>query len=207
MSKLDAFLYKYRGYILGLFAVCVLLYPPFPLFEQDSGTFSMYLQEVLSFGVLGVFLRVKARQHIGEHSRGSKHEADELVTSGVYAYIRHPLYISNIMIIWGMLILHLGFSPLMLFFVFVGGYFEMKLANIEDRFLESRFGDVWRTWASRTGYFPSLSSFWGEKGKKIRALSKRIPPKRTFMQAFYADRSTWAWLLFCNLLLILRKVF
>ena len=41
------------------------------------------------------YLRVKARRVIGEHSRGNIQEADELITWGAYARLRHPLYVSN----------------------------------------------------------------------------------------------------------------
>ena len=79
--------------------------------------------------------------------------------------------------------------------MFVVIAFEVALSQIEDLFLEQKFGDDWRAWASKTSaFFPRFGD------------SKHVLPQRTFWQAFFADSSTWLWLLFCNLLLVLRKV-
>lgn len=206
MNGFFAFLYRFRGYILGLFALGVLWCPAFPLFEQKSSSLYFCLCLVFAFYALGVFLRVKARMHIGAHSRGKKHEASELVTSGVYAYMRHPLYCSNTLIIWGAVILHLGVTPLMFVWGGIGVCFELALARIEDRFLASRFGGEWRTWASQTGVLPTVGALFGGAGKQKRAEARKIPPKRTFMQAFCADWSTWVWLVIVNFLMILLKL-
>jgi hypothetical protein len=80
--------------------------------------------------------------------------------------------------------------------------FEVTLSRNEDRFLEQKFGDVWRCWARKTPAFvPRLSALGASSCD-----SKHVPAQRTFWQAFFADSSTWLWLFFCNLLLILRKV-
>lgn len=205
MNAFSAFLFRFRGYILGLFAVGVLLCPAYPLFGEAPCVQVLYLCGVLALYALGIFLRVKARMHIGAHSRGRKHDADTLVTSGVYAYMRHPLYCSNSLVIFGVVLLHLGLAPAALLWILVGSLFELALARIEDRFLESRFGEEWRAWASRTGVIPSFGSFFGKVAKEKRALSRRVPPKRTFMQAFCADSSTWVWLLIINFLVVLLK--
>lgn len=205
MNKVSAFLYRFRGYILGLLAVGVLLCPAFPLYDENARIQLLYIYGACVFYALGIILRVNARKHIGAHSRGKKHEADDLVTSGVYAYMRHPLYCSNTLIIWGAIILHLGFTPMMFFWGCIGFWFELVLAKIEDRFLESRFGDTWRAWAVKTPIFPNLSCLFGNTRKIKSALSGRIPPKRTFMQAFCADWSSWVWFLFFNFLILIRK--
>lgn len=205
MNKFFAFLYRLRGYILGLFALGVLLCPAYPLIEQETPAQFFCLCLVFVFYTLGVFLRVNARMYIGAHSRGKKHEASELETSGIYAYMRHPLYVSNTLIIMGALVLHLGFTPLMFIWACVGCCFEFLLAKIEDRFLASRFGEEWRKWALQTKILPSFFDLFGNVGKSKRAEARKIPPKRTFMQAFCADWSSWVWLLFFNFLILIQK--
>ena len=195
-SKFSAVLYRFRGYILGLLAVALVAAPPSLLpkpFEFDECA-AGFLMAIPLF-VASAVLRVLARQFIGEHTRGKVHDADKLVTVGVYSRIRHPLYVSNTGFAIGFTFLHLGVSLWVVPFTLAVVLFEVVLARIEDRFLENKFGKTWRKWASATpAFFPHF----------IKLPSYR--PQRSFWQAFFADRSTWLWLLFCNLVLILRKV-
>lgn len=195
-SKISAVLYRFRGYILGLLAVALVAAPPSLLpkpFEFDECV-AGFLMAIPLF-VASAVLRVRARQFIGEHTRGKVHDADKLVTVGVYSRIRHPLYVSNTGFAVGFTFLHLGVSLWVIPFALAVVLFEVELARIEDRFLENKFGETWRKWASATpAFFPHF----------IKLPLYR--PQRSFWQAFFADRSTWLWLLFCNLVLILRKV-
>ena len=195
-SKISAVLYRFRGYILGLLAVALVAAPPSLLpkpFEFDECV-AGFLMAIPLF-VASAVLRVRARQFIGEHTRGKVHDADKLVTVGVYSRIRHPLYVSNTGFAVGFTFLHLGVSLWVIPFALAVVLLEVELARIEDRFLENKFGETWRKWASATpAFFPYF----------IKLPLYR--PQRSFWQAFFADRSTWLWLLFCNLVLILRKV-
>lgn len=193
-KRLSAFLYRYRGYILALVAVTLVITPPCVGY---SG-----LLIAIPFYVVSAFLRVQSRRFIGEHTRGHVHAADSLVTCGPYACVRHPLYISNTGFALGVAFFHLGVSPWVVAFMLVVVAFEVALSRIEDRFLERKFGDVWRAWACKTpAFFPRLG------GSCENACdSKHVPAQRSFWRAFFADSSTWLWLFFCNLLLILRKV-
>ena len=147
-NKFSAFLYRFRGYILGVMAVILVCAPPGN--EPTAPLIAVLLY------ILSAFLRVQTRRFIGEHTRGYEHQADALVTCGPYS-----------------------------------------------RVLERKFGDVWRLWASETpAFFPRLRASHGDCAEKLRML----PLQRTFWQAFFADTSTWLWLLFCNLLLVVRKV-
>lgn len=194
-NKFSAFLYRFRGYILGVMAVILVCAPPGN--EPTAPLIAVLLY------ILSAFLRVQARRFIGEHTRGYEHQADALVTCGPYSCVRHPLYISNTGFALGIAIFHLGFSLWILPFMLVVIAFEVTLSRIEDRFLERKFGDVWRLWAGVTPAFcPRLKALRGERAEDLRV----VPLQRTFWQAFFADTSTWLWLLFCNLLLVVRKV-
>ena len=192
----SAFLYRFRGYILGAFAIALVLVPPsrFPNGIRIDGCVGGVLLAVFLY-VVSALLRVRARQFIGEHTRGKVHAADTLVTEGPYARLRHPLYVSNTGFACGIVFFHLGESLWVLPFIMLIILFEITLARIEDRFLERKFGDAWRDWAVKTPAFvPRLDK------------SSVVLPQRTVWQAFFADSSTWLWLLFCNLLLVLLKV-
>lgn len=207
MRKASDILYRFRGYILALFAVALLACPaaPFPQVSLDAlalkggGTTCIPYIGTLLFYALGIAHRIRARQFIGQHTRGNTHEAAELVTDGPYAHMRHPLYTSNTYIALGAIFFHLGVSELFHIFIIAIVLFEYALAHAEDRFLEEKFGDTWRAWALRT---PMSTA-------NIEALFCRNSggsPTRTVFQAFKADASTWFWFVFFNLIIVLLKL-
>ena len=198
MRKASKLLYRFRGYILALFAVALIACPaaPFPQGKSIS-EFVPYIAALFLYAC-GIALRVRARQYIGQHTRGNTHEADELVTVGPYAYCRHPLYTSNTCIAVGAVFFHLGTSQLLFLFAPALMLFEFALARAEDRFLEEKFGDTWRAWALRTPMVPSRVAIFTFKSDSA--------PRRTFLQAFKADASTWFWFVFFNLIIVLLKL-
>jgi protein-S-isoprenylcysteine O-methyltransferase Ste14 len=208
VRKASEILYRFRGYILALFAVALLACPaaPFPQVSLDAlalkggGMTCIPYIGTLLFYALGIALRIRARQFIGQHTRGSTHEAASLVTTGPYAHMRHPLYTSNTYIALGAIFFHLGVSGLFHIFIIAIVLFEFALARAEDRFLEEKFGDTWRAWAQRT---PMTTA-------NIEALFCRNSggsPARTVLQAFRADASTWFWFVFFNLIMVLLKIY
>lgn len=208
MRKASEILYRFRGYILALFAVALLACPaaPFPHVSLDAlalkggGTTCIPYIGTLLFYVLGIALRIRARQFIGQHTRGNTHEAATLVTTGPYTHMRHPLYTSNTYIALGAIFFHLGVSGLFHIFIIAIVLFEYALARAEDSFLEEKFGDTWRAWAQRT---PMTTA-------NIEALFCRNSgdsPARTVLQAFRADASTWFWFVFFNLIMVLLKFY
>lgn len=204
MLKAKAFFYRFRGYVLGVLALALFLMPASPMpgtatFNASGNTLCVILWSVAFLLYLfGIALRISARRHIGEHTRGKVHEAETLVTSGPYSRIRHPLYVSNFLIACGVIVLHLGASPWVVLFVVLVAVFEVALSRMEDSFLESRFGDEWRHWARVTPAFIARMS-----GRKL--VSGHNSEKRSVWRAFVADTSTWIWLAIANFLLLMLK--
>lgn len=201
-------LYSFRGYILGALALLLLAIPGvgFPskqTLDQSSSSasyFMLWVSFVLSetLFLLAVLLRIQARRSIGEHTRGSSHDADELVTWGVYSRIRHPLYLSNTGIGISFALFHLGFSWETVLFTAVLVMYEIVLSRLEDRYLENRFQDLWRNWKSVTPAFVPIANKRSSHGGSGAT--------RSFLQSFKADKSTWIWLCIFIVLLVLRKV-
>lgn len=183
---MDKILYQYRGWILGFLALLLLALPP---------TTPFYSLSALLLILLGIVIRIEARRSIGEHSRGSSLTADYLVNTGIYAYLRHPLYLSNMMIGCGFILTHLGWITTSFIFAFVLILFIYFLSVLEDRFLYTQFGETWLAWKDKTNaFFP--------KKTDSKPISNN---KRSIHSAILADRSTWGFLLFFSLLLILRR--
>jgi len=180
------FIYRYRGWVLGILSLVMLAFPPADL---EIISFLIFI----NIFILALYMRIKTRRAIGDHTRGATQEAEALVTWGAYARLRHPLYVSNTAFAVSLIFLHLGLSFRVIPFIVVVVAFEMYLSKLDDRFLESRFGDEWRVWASQTPAF-------------VPREFHREGPMRSARAAFVADHFTWLWMIMIVLLIILRKV-
>ena len=107
-------------------------------------------------GVVGlmvaVLVRAKAHRDLGSNftiAPGTRKERN-LVTSGIYARVRHPMYLS--MLVWGFaapLVLHnyiVGIAPL----ASIGAFLLVRLP-VEERVLQEEFGEEYRSYMARTG--------------------------------------------------------
>jgi protein-S-isoprenylcysteine O-methyltransferase Ste14 len=180
------FLFRYRGWVLGILSLIMLI------FEPADIEIVMFLVFINVF-VLAFYLRVKTRRVIGEHTRAAIQEADELVTWGAYARLRHPLYVSNAAFAISLIFLHLGLSWRVIPFIVIVVAFEAYLGKLDDRFLEKKFGDEWRIWAQQTpAFFPREFH--------------RSGPMRSAREAFLADHFTWLWMIMIMLIIMVRKL-
>lgn len=203
-------LYAYRGWILGALAIILLAMPASPFPELTPETIC---SEYVFFSIIlptlvfasSVILRIQARRSIGEHTRGVSHDANRLVTDGMYSRIRHPLYVSNTGIAYSYILFHLGLSLRALPFVVVLVSFEILLAKMEDRYLESRFGDGWRKWAAVTPAFIPRLTRGSVSAEPLNSEKDVSYMRRSFFAAARADFSTWFWLAVAIILVVLRK--
>jgi protein-S-isoprenylcysteine O-methyltransferase Ste14 len=83
------------------------------------------------------------------------HASADLVTSGIYRYIRHPQYTGIFLFTLGWLLHWPTVTTLVLWPILMGAY--VWLALHEEREMEAKFGEVYRIYASRTPrFFPRL---------------------------------------------------
>ncbi len=115
-----------------------------------------------AFAVLGGFLRVHCFRALGQNFtfQISRQEDHKLITSGAYAYVRHPSYLAAFMSFGGAMPLYFLWLRVVVRGVvgiaFVGvwyGAMALMLITLlgrlksEDEFLELEFGDEWREWS------------------------------------------------------------
>lgn len=180
------FLYRFRGLILGLVSISALVLPAGDL---EIVAFLVFV----NIFILALYLRVKARRAIGDHTRGKMLDAPVLVTWGAYGRLRHPLYVSNMAIGISLVVLHFGISWFVLPYVVFMLAFGMRLAKLDDNYLEKRFGDEWKIWAMHTPAFIP---------REIH-----VPGKlRSAKEAIIADTWSWFWLALMIALVLFRKV-
>ena len=93
----------------------------------------------------------------------------ELSTTGPYAFMRHPLYTGNIMILIGLCLINGFFWSFVTAFIFLWFYYPTAI-EYEDRKLKSLFPDTWEEWASIT---PALMPKMDLNGKIFSRLDLR----------------------------------
>lgn len=105
----------------------------------------------LGFGLAGVAILVWAGLTLRRHRTTIlPHEgASTLVTDGPYRWRRHPIYIADVFILFG-----IGEVTRNIWFVLLAFAFAFAVTRLqivpEERHLEAKFGDAWRTYAART---------------------------------------------------------
>jgi protein-S-isoprenylcysteine O-methyltransferase Ste14 len=98
----------------------------------------------LAIGGLAIALGTAARLYASGYILKNR----ELATSGPYAFVRHPLYTGNILIIIGFSAAACVWWTLAVAAVFFWFYYPTAI-EYEDRKLRGIFGERWETWASR----------------------------------------------------------
>lgn len=103
----------------------------------------------LTLFALGVFLRYWGISHLRHQftRHVSVRPDDELVSSGPYKKLRHPLYTGLLLIIIG-ICLSLGIVILAVVGGMAGALSLMQRIRIEEKMLIKAHGDEYRTWAS-----------------------------------------------------------
>jgi protein-S-isoprenylcysteine O-methyltransferase Ste14 len=114
------------------------------------------------FALGGLALRVAIVGFVPAGTSGRnavRQNAEALNTTGMYSVVRHPLYFANFIVFISFVLL---FKSLLLV-LFMGVayllYYE-RIMMAEEKFLEDKYAERYRTWAARTpAFLPRLSGF------------------------------------------------
>ncbi|MFQ5719995.1 MAG: methyltransferase family protein [Acidobacteriota bacterium] len=159
MIRLGHFAFRRRKYLFPLvFLPIVALTTRGLLLGSDR--FDMWLDIAgVAVALCGQALRgaVIGLAYIVRGGRSGKIAADGLVTTGLFAHARHPLYVGNILVVIGLLLILNsipGYLVVLPFFLIT--YASLVLA--EEDFLRGRFGAEYDDYHRRVNRFvPSLS--------------------------------------------------
>ncbi len=144
----------------ALFCLALIIYawffPPSGIFED--GTWSEALTDTIGIGSLisGGFLDIWAASHIGAWTGPQRLKALTLIMSGPYAYVRHPRYIGNIIIGFGIIFLLEAFPLIPLFFA-LAALHHILVIPAEEAFLKEKAGEVYDLYCDRVPkYIPRV---------------------------------------------------
>jgi protein-S-isoprenylcysteine O-methyltransferase Ste14 len=125
---------------------------------------------------------------IGAESRGKEVGGEALVTGGIFAHVRNPIYLGNLLLSSGFVFLAIGgyelnvkVITLFLFVLFFFlQYFPVVLA--EENFLRNRFGEEYeKYYKSVPRFFPKLKPYSDRKEKGFDSIKASLSEKSTFI--------------------------
>lgn len=161
MVQIGNFFFKYRNWLFIIF-YALLFVPGLPqLFTEEKFGENYYWYPIiigLIITVLGQAIR-GATIGLAYIIRGGKNKkvyAEDLVTTGIFAHCRNPLYVGNILMITGVGILSnsLLYVVIMIpFFLFIW----QAIVLAEENFLRNKFGEQFINYCARVNrWVPSL---------------------------------------------------
>ena len=148
MIRLGNFLFKYRNLIFPLlFFLMILGTKPF-LGNRQTDTWIYVTGFLIALGGQVIRALTIGLAYIVRGGRDKKVYADTLVTNGIFAHCRNPLYLGNILIVSG-----LGVVADSAVFYFIGIPFfvlaYMAIIKAEENFLSGKFGEDYRQYCGR----------------------------------------------------------
>lgn len=177
-EKSGNFFFRYRSYLPFIFLP--ILIAGFINFKYPKGSHILdVLWELICFlvSISGFVIRILVSGSVPSGTSGRNTEeqkASILNTTGLYSLVRHPLYLGNYLIVLGAsFVPRHWFLPIIVSLVFIL-YYE-RMIFVEEKFLESKFGEEFRKWAENTpailprirNYKPSILPFsWRAAIKK-----------------------------------------
>ena len=176
---LRSFLFKKRSYtpiplVLAILYFSQLTFP----FWAYGGTFIM----------LGELIRLSAIRYAGGRTRTTKVGANSLCTSGPYSRTRNPLYIGNVFIYSGVVLLSGGIYMIQLLAVVIF-YFIFQysmIISLEEEKLSTVFGQDYSKYKNNVPRIIPLIIPWNSKSKlKPAPILKTLKTEKRTLQNIF----------------------
>jgi len=137
------------GQLIGL-GVFLVVWVGDSFFLRLSTSLSDHVPLFIRFIILGVALITAMALFRSGHvvvSHGRR--PDHVVATGAFRYVRHPLYLASILTYFGLTVSTVSLFSLALFFGMC--VFFNYIAGYEEKLLEAKFGEPYRSYKERTG--------------------------------------------------------
>lgn len=163
MASFRLWVFEHRGFIpVPFIGSLVLFSAPTHPYESSLDV----LLDVLGVAVTaaGLALRAWAVGHAGPHTRSYKLRAPRLVTSGPYAHVRNPIYLGNLIIALGVVIMAESWIALAILLVGFSVQYG-AIVSLEEEFLTRAFGQRYEEYCRQVPrWLPRLTSARSEAG-------------------------------------------
>ncbi len=163
-TRSGQWLFRWRSFV-PLIPVTYLLIATIrdPIVAGGEGWKPLWISLGLAMGATGLAVRAWAVGYVPSGTSGratGAMKAETLNQKGVYSFVRHPLYLGNLLMWLGAAAFVGRPLPLLLTALFFWVYYE-RIMMAEEAFLSDRFGDRFAAWASETpALFPNGRNAW-----------------------------------------------
>jgi protein-S-isoprenylcysteine O-methyltransferase Ste14 len=158
-----SWLFRYRGQmplLLFILAVPAVYYTSYDNISDEKIRLINYLSVFLS--ALGFLIRAYTigTTPSGTSGRNTTSQvAEHLNTRGIYAIVRHPLYLGNYLMWIGIVLFTKSISFTIIVSLLYWLYYE-RIMFAEERFLERKYGNVFLEWSKNVpAFFPDFRLF------------------------------------------------
>lgn len=105
-----------------------------------------YVRLPIAVIVLAVSIYLLMKSH---HVVAGEHRPQQVIATGVFEYLRHPLYMSAILLYLALVISTASIISLALW-AFVFAFYDF-IARYEEKLLEEKFGEEYKSYRLKTG--------------------------------------------------------
>lgn len=167
-EKQGNWLFRYRSFLpIVILVVGILVYVENKLYPgnyslEGSAYLVYYELFCLAVSFFGLFIRIYTVGYTPSNTSGrntKEQVADCVNTTGMYSFVRHPLYLGNFFMWLGPALLTAHFWFIVSFCFFYWLYYE-RIMFAEEQFLKRKFGTAYTDWASKhPAFIPKFACF------------------------------------------------
>jgi protein-S-isoprenylcysteine O-methyltransferase Ste14 len=160
LRRAGDFLFHYRGLAIPLLVAPLLVLGEPAAALRDAPVARAFTIAGIAVALLGQLLRffVVGFAYIKRGGKNRRIYADDLVTEGVYAHVRNPMYVGNFLILVGLTLVY-G-SPLGFVAVPAVAFVYFAIVVSEEAYLREKFGAAYDAYARDVNRFvPRLRGF------------------------------------------------
>ncbi|MDC8106364.1 isoprenylcysteine carboxylmethyltransferase family protein [Chryseobacterium sp. B21-037] len=188
LEKQGNWLFKYRSTLpIGILFIGFVVSVQMNLKEETTSCEILYEFACLLISAVGLGIRVYTVGYTPKNTSGRNTSegqvADTLNTTGIYSVVRNPLYLGNFFMWLGLALFTENLWFVVSFILFYWIYYE-RIIYAEEQFLERKFGEKYRSWASKVPVFiPNLGLF--RKNELSFSLKKVLKKEKNGLFAMF----------------------
>ena len=140
LSRLGQYLFHIRNaFVPTVIVILLLLWLPVPMGDRPG---DLFLPIGLLLIVLGQTLRMLTigLDYIIRGGKNRKIHAEDLVTGGIFAHTRNPMYLGNLLLAEGCLLVSGNLMAILVGSIFFLGFYRL-IVHSEECFLQEKFKD------------------------------------------------------------------
>ncbi len=163
LLKSGAVFFRFRNSLFPVFIVVTLIFTKPALFLGKSGADIFVVICGFIIALTGAFFRlfVIGLAYIKRGGKGGKVYADDLVTEGIYAHVRNPMYVANFLAVVGMALIY-GSPWVYIIIIPLFAYIYLSIISAEEEYLYKHFGAQYEAYCKKVNRFvPDFSGLRG----------------------------------------------